>query len=355
MLDFFTGFDHYATADLTTGVTPRFTSLFGFDVSTSAARTGSRGLRPSAGASSVIINTSLANAATRILGFAARFGSSTAADRVFAAFGDGDPGDASFVQIGLSLSTAGKLRVWRGRQLGANAGGTQLGSDSTNTISSNTWYYFELVVTFHGSAGSVEVYVNGSKAGWIDLSAQDTTNTANAYANAFGFGGRSGSFDDDYDDVYVVSGSGGTHTTRLGDVRARSVVASAGDGAVAQFTPSSGSDNGAMVDDTVPNGDTDYNESSSVGDVDTYAFASLGATGQVFGLQVHNQVRKTDASTGEAQGVARIGGTNYLGTQVPLGTSYGYLTHLWEESPATLAAWTGSEADGAEFGLKHSA
>jgi hypothetical protein len=355
-LDWFSGFDYYATADLTTGVTSRFTSHSGWVISSGAARTGTNGLRaPAAGNS--IINTALSNAATRILGFAMRFQNTTTDDgRVFAAFGDGDPTNSSFVQVSLALTSSGKLQVYRGRQLSANSGGTQLGSDSTNVLSSNTWYYVELVVTFHNSAGTVEVFVNNSKTGWIDLTGQDTTNTANAYANSFGFGGRNNSgTNDDYDDVYVVSGTGGIRTSRLGDCRCRAVIASTGDGAVAQFTPSSGSDNGAMVDDTTPNGDTDYNESTSVGDIDTYAFGACGATGTIFGVQGHMQCKKTDASTGDGQVVARIGSTNYLGTQTGLSTTYGHLTTLWEQSPDTSSNWTASEVDGAEFGLKHPA
>jgi hypothetical protein len=354
-LDWFSGFDHLATADLTTGVSARFTAISGATVSSSAARNGTNGLRIT-GSGNYAQRSGLSNAATRILGFACKFDSVTSdPGRVFAALGDGDPTSASFVQVGLALSGSGKLQVFRGRQIGANSSGTQLGSDSTNGLTSNTFYYIELVVTVNNSTGVVEVWVNGTKTGWIDLTAQNTRNTANSQANSFGFGGRNGSTANDFDDVYCVSGTGGTSTARLGDVKAIAKVASAGNGTNTGLTPSTGSDHGALVDDAAPNGDTDYNSAAASGVLDTYNFAAIGTTGQIYGLNIHNYVKKTDAGTCDAQPVARIGSTDYLGTQVPVSQTYGYLTELYENSPETTAPWTAGEIDGAEFGVKRAA
>lgn len=353
-LDYFTGFDHYATADLTLGVTPRFTAIQNATIASGSARNGANGLSLSVGNTAWVKHTSLANAATRVLGFAFRATDTTAGTRVIAALSDGDPITAGNVQVGLQITTAGKLAVYRGRALGTGTGGVQLGSDSTNVLSSNTWYYIELVVTVHNSTGTVAVFVNGTTSGWINLTSQDTQETAAAQINAFGFNGiTSGGVS--IDDVYCLSGSGGARTTRLGDVKAVAVVASSGDGALGQFTPSSGTDNGAMVDETTPNSDTDYNESTSVANIDTYAFAALGSVGVIYGLNLHNYVKKTDAGTCDGQGVARIGSTNYLQTQRAVATSYGYSTDLMEQSPATVADWTPAEVDGAEFGVKHAA
>lgn len=357
-LDFFTGFDHYATADLTLGVTSRFTSIQNATVASGSARNGSNGLSLSIGATAWVKKTGLSNAATRVLGFAFKATDILSdAFRAIASLADGDPETAA--QVSLVVTDTGAISVYRatpgagGRNLGSNSGGTLLGT-STNTLSSNTWYYIELVVTVNNTTGTVEVYVNGTKTGWIDLTSQDTQASSSAQANAFGFNGRN-SGGVSIDDVYCLSGSGGVRTSRLGDVKCVAVVASAGDGAVGQFTPSSGTDNGAMVDDAAPNSDTDYNASSSVGNIDTYAFASLGSVGTIYGLNLHNFVKKTDAGTCDAQGVVRISSTNHLQTQRAIGTSYGYSTDLLEQSPATVANFTAAEVDGAEFGVKHAA
>jgi hypothetical protein len=267
---------------------------------------------------------------------------------------DGSPGTAGNCQVGLRLTTTGNIGVYRNCAIGASSG-TQLGSDSANALTANTWYYIELVTTTDNSTGTVAVYVNGSVSGWINLTGQDTQQSANAYTNAFALGCSSNAVNQYFDDVYTVSGSGGTHTTRLGDVKCVAVNASTGDGAVAQFTPSTGTDNGAMVDETTPDGDTTYNASAAAGNIDTYAFPAIGVSGTIYGLNIHNWVLKTDAGTCDAQSVARISSTNYLGTQTGVSTSYGYLSELYEQSPATTAAWTEAEIDGAEFGVKHTA
>lgn len=356
-LEFFTGFDHYATADLTLGVTSRFTSVQNASIQTTTFRNGSRALNLSSGSASDAKKTGFGNNVTHVLGFGFQSEDVLGSQNpglVFAAISDGDP-ESGVVNIGLALDSSAKLEVYRGRLLGATTGGTKLGSSSTNALSSNTWYFIELVITVNNSTGTVEVFVNNTKSGWIDLSSQDTQSGSNAYSNAFGFGGLTAGENVFFDDVYFLSGSGGSRTTRLGDVKAVAVVASSGDGAVAEFTPLTGTDNGAMVDETTPNGNTDYNESTSVGNIDTYAFAALGSVGTIYGLNLHNYTQKTDAGTCDAQGVARISSTNYLQTQRGQSTSYGYNTDLLEQSPATAADFTPSEINGAEFGIKHAA
>jgi hypothetical protein len=352
-LEFFTGFDHYATADLLSGVTPRWNSYLSATIQSSVVRSGSSALNVGSSIS-YIHKMGLSNATTRILGFAFRHAGSLAETRCIAALSDGSPATAGNCQVGIRLQTTGAIGVYRGVSPGG-ASGTQLGSNSTNLLSANTWYYIELVVTHSNTVGTVDVYVNGTTSGWISLTGQDTMETANAYSNAFGFACSSNSVNQYFDDVYTVSGSGGTHTTRLGDVKCVAVNASTGDGAVAQFTPSTGTDNGAMVDEATPDGATTYNESTVVSNIDTYAFPAIGASGTIYGCQIHDWVAKTDAGTCDAQTVARISATNYFGTQTGVSTSYGYLSHLYETSPATASAWTASEIDGAEFGVKHTA
>lgn len=356
MLDFFTGCDHYATADLTTGVPGRFTGHSAAIVTTSTKRTGTSALSFST-TGGYITKGGLSNAATRVLGFAFYVPNvaGVSSDFAFCALGEGNlvyDGSASNVHVALTLNSSGTISAHRGRDLNASALGTLLGT-STNALTSATWNYLELVVTVHGSTGTVELFVNGSKTNWLDLSGQNTLAGSNAYINMFGF--QSLASIPVFDDIYCVSSTGGTRTTRLGDVKAVSIAASAGDGAVANFTPSTGTDNGAMVDDATPDGDTTYNASATPGNIDTYAFPASGVNGPVLGVQIHNYMKKTDAGTCDAQSVARIGGSNYLGTQTGVATSYGFLTHLHELSPASAADFTAGEIDGAEFGVKHAA
>ncbi len=154
------------------------------------------------------------------------------------------------------------------------------------------------------------------------------------------------------DDLYVLSGTGGTLTTRIGPCRVVGIVSSTGDGSVAQFTPSTGTDNGAMVDDSTPDDDTTYNASTTIGFIDTYNFAAVGYTGTVKGVGIRNDC-KADSGVAGIRNVSRISSTNYFSSAIALTSSYTICINIQELSPATAGAWTVSEIDGAEFGLEH--
>jgi len=351
-LEWMSGFDHMTEAQLSLGL---FTTNNGADVSPIYARTGSRSLS----IASTIGNCfrlGLSNAATRIIGFGLlQTDVSIANGRIIFAFGDGTPVTDGNAQVSMGLNADGSISIYSGRGLNANSGGNLLGTSGTGIFpSSLQWYYVEIVATFHGSTGAVQVFVNNVSI--LTLTNQDTTATANAYANAFGFGAQSSPGILYFDDVYVLSGTGGVRTTRLGAVRVVGLAAAAGDGSVAQFTPSSGSDNGAMVDETpTPDGDSTYNESGTVGLIDTYNFAAIGLTGTVLGLQVKNYA-KVDSGAASVRAVQRIGSTNYFNSVVALTTGYGYgPLEISEQSPATATNYTVAEIDAAEFGIEHNA
>jgi hypothetical protein len=253
------------------------------------------------------------------------------------------------VNATLSVNGSGNLLLHRGRPLNSASTGTLL-QTSTNVLSSATWYHFDIVVTTANSGGTVEVYVNGSKTNWIDFSG-DTQDGSNAYSNAFGLSGQGSACI--YDDMYAWGGSGGVRTARLGDLKITSKLPD-GDGATNNFTPSAGS-NYQNVDDATANGDTDYNESGSVGNIDLYSMATLSAIGTIYGVKIDSIVKKTDSGTCDVQNVLRVGATNYLQTQRGASTSYGMHADIIEQSPNMSANFTAAELNAGEVGLKHSA
>lgn len=340
-LDFMTGVDYLDTSQLSS----LFTLGGSPTISTTANyfKDGTRGVRCASSLQSVNV-LGLTNAATRVLGFYIRFNGAFGELRCIASIADGTPATNANNQVGLVITATGALAIYRGIGRGGVPGGTQLGSDSANLLTLSTWYFIEIVVTVNNTTGTVEVYVDGSKAGWIDLSSQDTQSTANAYANAWGLGGTTAG-DIAYDNIYSKSDG-----TRFGPGAARSYVPDA-NGAVRQWTPSTGSNDFSVVDEIPPNGDTDYLESTSAGNIVTMGYPAIATTNAIKGLQVLNYARTT--STGSIRGVARIGGTDYFATCPALSTSYGYKPAIFELSPDSGVAWTESEIDGAEFGTEH--
>ncbi len=337
LLGIFTDRDVYTSIGSTAGV----------------ARSGSRYL--STISSTLGFRLGLSNAATRIAGFGYRANTAVGGTAPIFAFCDnGSPHTAANVQVSLAHNANGSLAVYRGRNISSTSAGTLLGTSAASVIAAaNVWYYIELVVTFSATVGTVDVFVDNVSV--LSLTGLNTITTANAYANGFGIAGSAFSgITTLFDDLYVLSGSGGVRTTRIGPCRVICVLASSGDGSVAQFTPSTGSDNGAMVDETTPDDDTTYNKSLTTGFIDTYNFPALGISGDVKGLQIRNYGR-SESGTATARAVQRISGVNYFNTATPgISTSYHFLPpRISEQSPATAADYTVAEIDAAEFGIEH--
>lgn len=86
--------------------------------------------------------------------------------------------DGLTVQLTLQLNAAtGKIQIYRGNV------GTLLAT-SVETITQGTTRVVEWDITFHGSTGIIKIYLDGVLTS-INLSAQNTITSGNAYANSF--------------------------------------------------------------------------------------------------------------------------------------------------------------------------
>lgn len=287
-------FDHYATAahavekwgnGTTTGVT---VGAYG--------RNGTQGLRIAAGGVSQTtgyVQTSLANLATSWAGFALR---GTGTDRPVVRWMDN-----TTEQCSLWLRSDGRLEA-RGPG-GLLAVGTAI-------ISTTVHAHVEVKVTISDAAGRIQVKINqasGSSTYDIDTGGGgvDTKATANAYATAFRLGYGLGSAETtsytyEFDDVYVLDGTGSYNNDFVGDCKLECLIANAA-GTTTQFTPSAGS-NYQNVDDTAPDDDTTYNASSTAGHVDQFNMPALVTTaGTVHAVQAVGRIKKSDAGARTAR------------------------------------------------------
>lgn len=219
----------------------------------------------------------------------------------------------------------------------------------SSALAANQWNYIELKAVIHDTTGIVVVRINGTET--LNLTGQDTRNAGTGIIDRLSHGANSsGTWNADYDDYYVVGLTGGTATDFLGDVRI-SAQRPGGAGASTVWTPSAGS-NYQTVDETIANGDTDYVSSGTVGAKDTYAFADVAGTGDIKGLQVNVQARKSDAGLRQIAPVYRPTTTDTDGNTITLSTSHALYREIKETNPDTGLPWTLSELNAAEFGVK---
>lgn len=230
--------------------------------------------------------------------------------------------------------------------------GTSLGT-FVKALTLDQWYWIEFRALISDTVGQLELKVDTVQV--INLTGQDTRNGANASVNEIWISDGGTFMSSNLDDLIIVDpATGGAPTnTFLGDSRVETLMPS-GNGNSSQLVGSDGNstDNYLLVDETTPNQDTDYVESSTVGEKDTYAYGNLTpTTGTVYGVQPCLYARKTDAGVRSVASIARLSGTEVDSANHTLGSSYQYFTDIREAKPGG-GVWTITDVNNAEFGVK---
>jgi hypothetical protein len=256
--------------------------------------------------------------------------------------------EGATTHIELTVNGSGFIEVRRG------AGGTLLATGITPLVA-DTYYHLEVKVNVHDSTGSVEVRINEA----VDCTFTGDTRNGGAtglmdrFSQSTPYGGTFGNGFAYFDDLFIMSTAGSYNNDFKGDCRVEALYPDA-NGNSSQFVGSDGNstDNYALVDEKPPNSDTDYVQSSTVGEKDTYNYGSItSTTGNVHGVQVLPFARKTDAGSRSIASIARSNGVEGVGADKALAETYAYHPQIFEENPDTTDAWTIAEVNAAEFGV----
>jgi hypothetical protein len=123
-------------------------------------------------------------------------------------------------------------------------------------------------------------------------------------------------------------------------------------GTTTQWTPSLGV-NYQCVDE-IPADDADYVYTNTVDQIDSYNVTSLeGEIESVKCIQVQARARKEGLAVPQnLQLGVRTNAIDYFGGAQALEDAYKEFSELWEVNPATSNAWTKTEIDGLEIGIK---
>lgn len=254
--------------------------------------------------------------------------------------------EGSTSHINLTSNADGSISVRRG----ANAG-TVLATSATGVFLDNTWTYIEVYVKISDTVGEVIVKVNNNEV--INITGQDTRNGGTGVIDSFAYvvGGYTDGFGSngaqlDFDDTYACSSAGTVNNTFLGPVRIDGLLPDS-DGATTDFTPLSGSDNFAMVDEAVPDGDTSYNTSATPGHKDIFGLSDIPtpASVTVFGVISRVRAKASDLGVVELQPSVISNAVEDDGASRFLGTSYAEYSDLFEQNPDGNVSWTDSSVN----------
>lgn len=221
----------------------------------------------------------------------------------------------------------------------------------TKVIAVSTWYVLELRVKIDDSTGVIEHKIDGSSQTAFNGDTKPGTDTTvtnlvlastsnNFYMDDLGFNDTAGSVDNSW----------------LGDAHIYGLTPNA-DGDSSQFVGSDGNstNNYLLVDEIPSNADTDYVESATLTNKDLYNFANLPT------LPAGSVVKRVIVET-RARELTADGDTFYLGVKsgstegwssaLTLGTSFAPQTAVFTTNPATSAAWTETEVNAMQAGVK---
>jgi hypothetical protein len=251
--------------------------------------------------------------------------------------------------LSIQMDGASRLEFRRG------VGGTVMGT-TTSPLVNGSYVHLAFRLKVHDTTGTLIVKVNDATE--ISLSGIDTRNggAAGLLDSIVFISGQitfEGAWNMQYDDLYICDVVGTLNADFRGDAKVETIYPN-GNGNASQFVGSDGNstDNYLLVDEALPNSDTDYVDGQSVGHKDTYAMGNLvTSTGFVQGVQPCPFWKKSDAGARAACTVARLSGTEVDSSPTTLSTSYAYSPDIREERPGG-GAWTFADVNAAEFGAK---
>lgn len=222
-------------------------------------------------------------------------------------------------------------------------GSTLLDVTTTLGIALNNWATVELSVTVHNSAGAYELRVGGVTV--LSDSGIDTQPASNAWTDVIRIGKPANSvLLCTIDDLWVNDDG-----SFLGSWKIQTIFPD-GDAGPNDGTPSTGTDNYAVVDETSPNDDTDY-VTDAAGDSELFDYQALSNVSTVYAVQVNTIARIDDATPRDIALTAKSGTTTDASTPQTVGSSYDWFAAIWALNPDTAAPWTASEINAGQFGF----
>lgn len=239
-------------------------------------------------------------------------------------------------------------------------------SNAIQTVS--TWYSVGMIANIAEVGGFVTLYVDGQQvATWagdtrLYRSGQTTPRTSINAVYAAGYGVR---WNTTYtgawanyayiDDFYVDYYTGGAPADYPPATRRFVPAFPIADTATADWTPNTGSDHYAMVDEAPPDDDTTRLKADGPGLTDIFNFSTVAVPSPDWSVRaavVVAYARKTDANFDSTlRLVQEYDGTVQESDARQLGISYNNVWGRWEAPPG-LETWTEARINQAQFGIR---
>jgi len=214
----------------------------------------------------------------------------------------------------------------------------------------NRWYYIEIKMYHHNTAGTIEVHIDGTAV--YSTTGRDTQH-ADYTPGSFMLGGVDNNIA--FDDIYVCDDTGSDNNDFLGPIKVETLRPNGDDGSQ-NWSPSSGANHYELVNSSNLWQVTDYVEANgaNVDDIWTYPnLSKINAT--IHGVQAIASAWSDSSMPRPLQHICVSGNTYYSATR-GLGIEKDYpMPHddaVWENDPDTANAWTANGINSASFGIR---
>lgn len=231
--------------------------------------------------------------------------------------------------------------------IGVYSNGVLIGQSPANTVNLNTYYWLETRVRNNNAvsgnpltiSGQVEVRINGVAV--LSISGVNLPNPFIEVSLGQRGEGLSAGGSIDLDDWIIWDNSGTFNNDFLGDRRCWTSYPNA-DTALEQWTPSTGTDSFAILDNAPPI-DTQFLQANMVGNISEFGVQPIGInSNDVAAVVITARAAKVDAGTATFRiGINSAGSVLNSAPQAPnVNPSFSYFTFIAERNPNGNIPWT---------------
>jgi hypothetical protein len=223
-----------------------------------------------------------------------------------------------------------------------------------NILFPNVWHFIEIKITFHDSAGTVQVRVDGQTC--AEYTGRTKLPNQPALCNLFRTG--NGYLEDIVnnlvylDDLYILDLEGDDFNGFLGDVVIHSVMP-ASDGGVNELSQYGGGlQHYTSVDDIPPDADLSYLYGNEVGTQEFFNVDPLPTNViNVLAVSVHARVKKDAAGASQIKLACKYDGIEEIGAAEPVTTQYVTRAKFYETPPGG-GSWSKAKAEAMQIGFE---
>ena len=240
----------------------------------------------------------------------------------------------------------------------ANLGNLQLYTDGTlratvnNAFIDDTWHLVDIL--YDNSGSNVVIKVDNTEV--INYSGTVDSAIDNLVLGRCNNASINTGYEFFIDDFAINDDSGSVNNSWIGSGVIR-LIKPTSDDTNADFTPSTGSDHYAMVDDFPDDGDTTYNSSTVSGDIDTFGLESVPsvATGQTINAVQAVYRARSETDVASVAPILISGATTDTGaTQSTVLSDYNDTKQkVYDVDPNTSVQWTETNVNAVKGGYKN--